>query len=140
MFNLFIVSLSFSISLAIKCLFLNDEPCMVRPSLIELNPVELNYDPFMISLNKCTGSRNVLSPKICVPKETKDINGKAFTMIRNKSEAKTMTENIFHVIVNANSMVQYVIQIINGIIKHVNVNVKVIVDAKNVIVESKPGA
>ena len=45
-----------------------------------------------------------------------------------------------HFIVNANSMVQYVIQIINGIIKHVNVNVKVIVGAKNVIVESKPGA
>ena len=94
MFNLFIVSLSFSISLAIKCLFLNDEPCMVRPSLIELNPVELNYDPFMISLNKCTGSCNVLSPKICVPKETKDINVKAFNMITNKNEAKAMTEHI----------------------------------------------
>ena len=48
----------------------------------------------MISLNKCTGSCNVLSPKICVPKERKDINVKAFNMIRNKDEAKAMTEHI----------------------------------------------
>ena len=40
---------------------------------IDLNPVELKYYPFMISLNKCTASCNVLSPKICVPKEKKDI-------------------------------------------------------------------
>ena len=67
---------------------------MVRPTLIDLNPVELKYYPFMISLNKCTGSCNVLSPKICVPKETKDINVKAFNMITNKNEAKAMTEHI----------------------------------------------
>ena len=36
----------------------------------------------------------VLSPKICVPKETKDINLKAFNMIANKDEAKAMTEHI----------------------------------------------
>ena len=67
---------------------------MVRPSLIDLNPVELKYYRFMISLYKCTGSCNVLSPKICVPKETKDISVKAFNLIRNKNEAKTMTKQI----------------------------------------------
>ena len=40
----------------IKCLFLNDVPCMVRPTLIDMNPVELKYYSFIISLNKCTGS------------------------------------------------------------------------------------
>ena len=49
----------------------NDETCMVRPILIDLNPVELKYYPFMISLDKCTGSCNILSPKICVSKEKK---------------------------------------------------------------------
>ena len=53
--------------------FLNDEPCIVRPTLIDLNPAELKYYQFTISLNKCTGSCNVLSPQICVQKETKDI-------------------------------------------------------------------
>ena len=63
--------LSFSISSTTKYLSLNNKPCMVRPSLSDLNRVELNYYPFMINLDKCTGSFNVLSPKICVPKETK---------------------------------------------------------------------
>ena len=75
-------------------MFLNDEPYMVRPALIPLNLVELKYYPFMISLNKCTGSCNVLSPKIWAPKETKNINVKVFNMIRNKNEAKAMAEHI----------------------------------------------
>ena len=65
-----------------KCLLLNDEPCMVRPTLIDMNRVKLEYYPFMISLNKCSGNCNVLSPKICAPKETKDINVKAFNKQR----------------------------------------------------------
>ena len=77
-----------------KCLVLNDEPCLVRPFIIDMNPVKLKYYPCMISLKKCTGSCNVLSPKMCVPKETKDINVKAFNMIKNKDEAKAMTERI----------------------------------------------
>ena len=77
-----------------KCLFLNDESCMVRPSLIDINPIELKYYPFIIGLNKCTGSCNLLSPKICVPKETKDINIKAFNVIKNKDEAKAKAEHI----------------------------------------------
>ena len=48
----------------------------------------------MISLNKCPGSCNVLFPKICVPKETKDINVKPFDMIINQNKAKEMTEHI----------------------------------------------
>ena len=46
-------------SISTKCLFLNDEPCMVRPTLIDINPNELKYYRFMISLNKCAGSCNV---------------------------------------------------------------------------------
>ena len=75
MFSLFIAFLSFDESLAcnwIKLLFLKDKPCMVKPTLIDVNPVMLKYYPFMISLNKCTRNCNVFSPKMCVPKETKD--------------------------------------------------------------------
>ena len=75
MFNLFIVLLSFSSYFAhdqIKCLILNDEPCMVRPTLTDFNSAELKYYPFMISLDKFSGSYNVLSPKLCVPKEIKE--------------------------------------------------------------------
>ena len=81
---MFIVLLSFSSSLArvakasdrTKCLSLNEDLSMVRPTLIDLNPVEVEYCPSMISLDKCNGSYNVLFPKICVQKKTKDTNVK----------------------------------------------------------------
>ena len=43
-------------------------------------------------------------------------------------------QNIFNVIVNENSIVQHAIQIKKGIMKHVNVSVKIIVSAKEIIV------
>ena len=59
-----------------------------------MNPVELAHYPFMASLNNFTGNGSVLSPKICLPKETKYMNLKAFNMIKNKDEAKAMIEHI----------------------------------------------
>ena len=81
----------------------------------------------MVSLDKCRGSCNILSPKVYVPKETKDTNVKAFNLITNQNKLKQW-RNIF--LVMANSIAQHVIQIKNGIIKHTNVNFKIIVIAK----------
>ena len=80
---------------------------MVRPSLINLNHVELKYYPFMISIDKYSRSCNAWYAKISVLKQAKDVNIKAFNIIANKNEAKAM-ENIFHMIVNAVSLKQYV--------------------------------
>ena len=77
-----------------KCMFLNDKTCMIRSTIIDMNPAELKYYPFMISLNQCTGSCNVFSTKICVVNETKDINVKAFNIITNKEEDKAMAEHV----------------------------------------------
>ena len=33
---------------------------MVRPILIDLNPIELNYYPFIISLDKCNRNCNAV--------------------------------------------------------------------------------
>ena len=71
MFSLFIVLLSFSQSLAIKCLFLNEQQYMDRPTIFDMNPFDLKYCSFMISLNKCTGICNVLSTKIMPFKRNK---------------------------------------------------------------------
>ena len=49
----------------------------------------------MIRLDKCTRNCNVVSPKICVPKETKDINVKVLNMKANKNETKATTKHIF---------------------------------------------
>ena len=56
---MFIALLDFSRSLTTKCISLNDEPCIVRPTLTDLSPVELKYYLFTISLDKCSGSCNV---------------------------------------------------------------------------------
>ena len=46
---------------------------MVRLIYIDLNPLELKYYLFIISLNKCNGGYKILFQKICIPKETEDI-------------------------------------------------------------------
>ena len=62
---------------------MNNERSIIRLTIIDLNPVELNYHPFMISLDKCNGWYNVvdLSIKICALSETKSINAEVFNMI-----------------------------------------------------------
>ena len=54
--QVFIVLLSFSSSFATNYVSFNDEPKMIRLTLIDLR----------ISLDKCSGSCNVFSPKICI--------------------------------------------------------------------------
>ena len=68
--QVFITLLSFGGSLITTYLSLNAEPCMIRPTFIDLKPIELNYYLFRISLDKCNGRCNVaddLSTKLCVP-------------------------------------------------------------------------
>ena len=52
----FIALLSFGRSLATECTSLNNELCVARLTIIELNPVELKYYLFIMSLDKCSGS------------------------------------------------------------------------------------
>ena len=75
---------------------MSDEPGTNRPTLIDLNtePFELNYYAFMVILDKCNESFNVLLPEICVPKEIKGINVKVFNMTENKNETKIMIKHI----------------------------------------------
>ena len=44
---------------------------MVRPILIDMNPVELKYYPFRISLNKCIANCNVFISKDMCSKRNK---------------------------------------------------------------------
>ena len=95
--QVFIVLLSFSSSLTTKCLSLNDEPCMLRPTVFNLNPVKLKYYPLMVSLDKYSGScksGSHLSTKICVLSKTKGTHIKAFNMTTNRFEAKTLVKHI----------------------------------------------
>ena len=69
--EVFVALFSFFRSLVRRYVTLNNKLCMARPTLIDLNPVDLNYYAFMISSDKCNENCNVLddlSTKICVTK------------------------------------------------------------------------
>ena len=116
--QLFIVLLSFNEFLTCDwCLILNDEPSLVRSTLIDLNPVNLHIiHSWLVCINVL---EVVMYFQICVPKETKDINVKAFNMIKKKktkhNNDKSNEKTIIQVIVNSNSIVQHAIHQINKI-------------------------
>ena len=63
-----LVLLGFGRPLTIKCILVNNQPYMVRPTLIDLNPDELRNYPF-ISLDKCGRSCNTVEDpfgRICM--------------------------------------------------------------------------
>ena len=64
-------------SLATRCASINSQTFLVRPTIINLNSNELHYYLFMISLDRCNGSRNTLddpSGTIFVPSKTKGVH------------------------------------------------------------------
>ena len=50
-------------SLVPKFIVMNNQPCMVRPKLIIVNPDELHYYPFIISLGRYDGSCNTVEDR-----------------------------------------------------------------------------
>ena len=58
----------------VKCAILFNQPCLARPRFIDLNPDELCYQPFMVSLDRYSRDRRTfydLSPRLCVPNEAR---------------------------------------------------------------------
>ena len=109
--------LSFSGSLAAKYISLNNQSCVSRPTLINLNPGEhnqvLNLYSFMVNLDKCDESGNTFedpSNRIFVPNKAEHGNLNVFNMTTTAKESKAL-KNIFHVRLNVILMVRSKIQI-----------------------------
>ena len=49
----------------IKCVPLNNQPYQPKPTLINLNPDELHYYQFVVNVNKCGGSFNIIDYLFC---------------------------------------------------------------------------
>ena len=99
--QVFIALLSFSGSLATKYTSLNNQPCMTRPALIDLNPDKHNQGMyhylFMINLgtsNRSCNTLDKLSTIICVLNKTEDVNLNAFNMITGINESKALTKHL----------------------------------------------
>ena len=94
--QVFITILSFTRPFATKYVSLNSEKCMIGSTVVDLNPDEVNYHKFMISLDFCNRSCNVfddLSTKICVPNEAKDANVKEFKTKARIKEFKALIKH-----------------------------------------------
>ena len=82
--GLVLVLLYFDGSLAIKCIPLNSQPCLVRVKVIDLNLDEVYYYQFVISMNRCDGSCNTVddpSGRICLPNKVGDVKLKVFNIM-----------------------------------------------------------
>ena len=70
---------------------------MNRPTLIDLDPVEINYYRLIVSLDKSNGICNAVdevSTKRCVPQWEKNVNGNVFNTITRTYEAKTLIKHV----------------------------------------------
>ena len=76
---------------ALKCIFMNNQECKVRPEIININSNQPLFYPHRISANECSGSYdniNDLYAKLCVPDVVKSINVRVFNREIMKQDIK----------------------------------------------------
>ena len=73
---------------------LNNDPCVARPTLNDLNRVELNYFPFFISQMEVEILLMTYLRKYAFPVNEKSINVKVFNMTTRINEAKALVKHI----------------------------------------------
>ena len=84
-------------ALFIKCVSMNNQPCLVRPTLIDLNPDKHHYYPFIVSMSRCDGSCNTLEDpfgRICIPNKIKNLNLEVLNIIKGINESRTLAKHI----------------------------------------------
>ena len=100
--QVFIVLLSFSSSLArgvkicdqTQYMSLNDETCLVRPTLLIWILLSLNINHLQLAYINVVEVVMSYLQKYVFQKKTKNVNVDIFNMIANKNEAKTMAKHI----------------------------------------------
>ena len=78
---------------------MNNWQYMVRQMLLNLNLDGLQYYPFIISIDRCNGSCNIVEDllcKICVYNKIEDVNLKVFNIIKGINESKVLAKHILH--------------------------------------------
>ena len=123
----------------IKCFSLSNQKCIIQPTLINLHPNEysqkFHYYPSMVKLDICAGNcytLNDLSNKQCFPNKTEDLDLRLISMITGINEQKQL-KSIYHANVIVDLMKENVIQINDGIMIGVDVNVKKIMHVKKIM-------
>ena len=96
---------------------------MILPALIDLNHIELNHYPFLISLDKCDVSFNVAddSSNRNMCSEWKCVNVKVFNIITKNKWIRNVGKTYFMWLLKKHLIVQHVIQIKNEIMINISV-------------------
>ena len=125
-----------------KCISLNNQQYIARPTLISLHPNEysqvLHYYLFVFNLGRCTGSCNTLkdlSNKILCCKQNRRFRSKRIQHDKRNKKSKTLAKQISYKCECKFDRIN--VQVKSGITINVDVSVKIrknIMCAKNIIV------
>ena len=80
----------------LECVSVNNQKCMARPKIIDVNKNETIFYPLSIRINKCSDScNNINDPmaKLCVPDIVKNMNIKVFNMLARINETRKITRH-----------------------------------------------
>ena len=81
-------------TIPLKCVSINNQECKARPAKMNINSNESLFYPYIILVNKCSGScNNINDPyaKLCLPGVVKNINIKAFNLMSRTNETRHMS-------------------------------------------------
>lgn len=73
------------------CVFLNNQLCQGRPTLVDIDSNETLFYIFIVSVNKCGGNCSTIDDPyvlVCIPNKVKDMNVKAFNSMMGVNETK----------------------------------------------------
>ena len=89
--KVFVVEWHFFSCNALKYVSMNNQECIVRPEIININSNEPSFYPYSVKISKSSGSCNNIndpSSKLCVPDVAKNTNVKVFNLISRTNEAR----------------------------------------------------
>ena len=78
---------------ALKCVLMNNQECIIRPEIININSNNLIFYPFSVKINRCSGNcNNINDPyaRICVPDTVKNLNVKVFNLMSKTIETRSI--------------------------------------------------
>lgn len=95
--KLLFIILPIIVTEALKCESVDNQPCLARETIVNINNNEPRYYPFAIKLNKCTGSCDDLGnpfAKICEVNETRKRIIKVYDILFNKYWPMVIKEDV----------------------------------------------
>ena len=82
---------SFTSVNSLSCISINNQECIARPQIVNVNSDEPVFFPFSIKTSKCSDSCNNINhpyANICVPDVVKNLNVKVFNLMSRTNETR----------------------------------------------------